>query len=187
MSVVSTTAGPHTRPGPRPGWPAQPHRAALRLVHGQPHDEQPREQEHSSVSLPREQEHSRDTDRPSADTDRESPCVLIAAAGQRRRATVRHELAEALAPGTPFSEAGSIWEVLQKAPTSGVVMLAGDLEDVPAGRLMHVLGQRHPRLPIVVLESPEVAGNPTGIAGSPRGVEGSPTRVAGSPRGSRED
>ena len=61
------------------------------------------------------------------------------------------DLSEALPDDTQFGEAGAAWEVLEQAPSSGVVMLAGDLAEVTAESLMHVLGHRHPSLPVVAL------------------------------------
>jgi hypothetical protein len=77
--------------------------------------------------------------------------ILIAGADPRRRAAVLADLTEALPVDTPFGEAGAAWEVLEQAPSSGVVMLAGDLDEVTAESLMHVLGHRHPSLPVVAL------------------------------------
>jgi hypothetical protein len=77
--------------------------------------------------------------------------ILIAAADPEQRAAVRRELSEALPENTQFGEAGAAWEVLDQASSSGVVMLAGDLAEVTAESLMHVLGHRHPSLPVVAL------------------------------------
>ena len=88
-------------------------------------------------------------------TDRNSPRILIVAAGARRRARVHRELAAALAPETVFAQAGNVWEVLAQAPLSGVVMLAQDLPDVSTRTLMELLGRRHPWLPVVVLDAPD--------------------------------
>jgi hypothetical protein len=85
----------------------------------------------------------------------EGPCILVAGADPRLRAAVRSELAGAMEPGTIFEEAGMVWEVLEQAPRSGVVMLAGDLRDASAAGLTRLLAQRHPRLPIVALDAPE--------------------------------
>jgi len=77
--------------------------------------------------------------------------ILIAGADPDRRAAVLADLTEALPADTQFGEAGAAWEVLDQAPSSGVVMLAGDLNEVTAESLMHVLGHRHPSLPVVAL------------------------------------
>ena len=93
------------------------------------------------------------------DTDGHSPPrILIVAAEAQSRALVREELAGALAPETLFTEAGNVWEILQKAPMSGVVMLAGALTDVSARTLTELLGRRHPWLPVVVLDAPDAEG-----------------------------
>ena len=95
----------------------------------------------------------------------------------RRRDAIRRELIVALAPGTPFGEASKVWEVLQQAPQSGVVMLAGDLQDASAQALMSLLEHRHPRLPIVVLEPEPLAGMTLGE--TIRGDTASSADVAG--------
>jgi hypothetical protein len=77
--------------------------------------------------------------------------ILIAGADPQRRAEVLADLTEALPADTQFGEAGAAWEVLDQASSSGVVMLAGDLDEVTAESLMHVLGHRHPSLPVIAL------------------------------------
>jgi hypothetical protein len=84
-------------------------------------------------------------------TPTEPSQILIAGADPARRAAVLADLAEALPADTRFGEAGAAWEVLEQAPSSGVVMLAGDLDEVTAESLMNVLGHRHPSLPVVAL------------------------------------
>jgi hypothetical protein len=93
-------------------------------------------------------------DRPSASERaavQASSRILVAGADPERRAAVLRELSEALPADTQFGEAGAAWEVLDQASSSGVVMLAGDLTEVTAESLMHVLGHRHPSLPVVAL------------------------------------
>ncbi len=77
--------------------------------------------------------------------------ILVASADPEQRAAVLRDLSEALPADTQFGEAGAAWEVLEQASSSGVVMLAGDLDEVTAESLMHVLGHRHPSLPVVAL------------------------------------
>ncbi len=81
------------------------------------------------------------------------PCsrILVAGADPEQRAAVLHDLSEALPPNTQIGEAGAAWEVLERAPSSSVVMLAGDLGEVSAESLMQVLGSRHPSLPVIAL------------------------------------
>lgn len=93
--------------------------------------------------------------------------ILVAGADSEQRAAVLRELSEALPSDTQFGEARAAWEVLEQAPSSGVVMLAGDLTEVTAESLMHVLGHRHPSLPVVALGV--VAGSgPAGPERTPR-------------------
>ena len=92
--------------------------------------------------------------------------ILVAGADAEQRAAVLRDLSESLPDDTPFGEAGAAWEVLEQAPSSGVVMLAGDLDEVTAESLMHVLGHRHPSLPVVALGLCTQRG-PTGGGHSP--------------------
>ncbi len=77
--------------------------------------------------------------------------ILVAGADPEQRAAVLHDLNEALPADTQIGEAGALWEVLEQAPSSSVVMLAGDLREVSAESLMHELGSRHPSLPVIAL------------------------------------
>jgi hypothetical protein len=69
------------------------------------------------------------------------------------RAEVLRDLSETMPAGTRFEELGTFWEVLARAPTSRVVILSGELDEVPAESLLHTLGHRHPDLPVVSLEA----------------------------------
>jgi CheY-like chemotaxis protein len=79
--------------------------------------------------------------------------ILLVGEDPDRRASLRRELTSTLPPTTLFEEAGEVWEVLEHAPSSGVVMLTGDLPDVSAESLMHLLGDRYPKLPVVALDT----------------------------------
>jgi hypothetical protein len=108
------------------------------------------------------------------------PRVLVAGANPGLRAAVRRELAGAMAPDTPFGEAGKVWEVLEQAPGSAVVMLAGDLEDASSDTLIKLLAQRHHWLPVIALDVCE--GDPERGAAADSGVstavsESSPTTL----------
>jgi hypothetical protein len=78
-------------------------------------------------------------------------CILVAGANPEQRAAVLHDLTESLPASTQVNEACAISEVFEQAPSSSVVMLAGDLGEISAESLMHVLGERHPSLPVVAL------------------------------------
>ncbi len=80
--------------------------------------------------------------------------ILVAGADAQQRAAVLHDLSESLPASTQLGEAGAVWEVLEQAPSSSVVMLAGDLGEISAESLMEVLGRRHPKLPVVALGPP---------------------------------
>jgi hypothetical protein len=77
--------------------------------------------------------------------------ILVAGADPAQRAAVLHDLSEALPASTQIGEACAVWEVLEQAPSSSVVMLTGDLGEVSAESLMHELGSRYPSLPVVAL------------------------------------
>jgi hypothetical protein len=85
--------------------------------------------------------------------------ILVAGADPEQRAAVLHDLSEALPADTLIGEAGAVSEVLAQAPSSSVVMLAGDLGEVTAESLMHVLGSRHPSLPVIALGLPGSYGS----------------------------
>jgi hypothetical protein len=78
--------------------------------------------------------------------------VLIAGGDADRRVAVAGELRKRLSAETSFSEATALWEVLNAAATSSLIVLAGDLNDVPAKSLMHMIGHRYPDLAVISLE-----------------------------------
>jgi len=85
-----------------------------------------------------------------------NPCeqrsrILVASADPAQRAAVLHDLSKSLPPSAQLGEACAVSEVLEQAPSSSVVMLAGDIGGLSAESLMHMLGNRHPGLPVVAL------------------------------------
>jgi DNA-binding NtrC family response regulator len=81
--------------------------------------------------------------------------VLIAGRDANRREAVLQDLAETMPPATAFEQAGAFWEVLVQAPRISMVILSGELDDVPAESLLAMLAHRHPDLPVVSLDPPE--------------------------------
>lgn len=79
--------------------------------------------------------------------------VLIAGGDADRRVAVAAELRKRLSAETSFAEATALWEVLNAAATSSLVVLAGDLDDVSAKSLMHMIGHRYPELAVISLEA----------------------------------
>ena len=79
------------------------------------------------------------------------PPVLIAGGDAATRAQVRDELAAVMPGGTRFEELATLWQLLARAAESRVVVLSGDLDDVPAETLLHTLAHRHPDLPVVTI------------------------------------
>lgn len=80
--------------------------------------------------------------------------MLLAGASACRRGALRAEFGATLPRGATFSEAQDISEVLERAPHSRMVILAGDLDDADAESLMRLLGRRHPRLAVISVEEP---------------------------------
>lgn len=77
--------------------------------------------------------------------------MLLAGSDPRGRAAVRAELKAALKRRTTFAEADFLAQVLERAPASRMVVLAGDLSDSSAESLIRLLSQRHPLLPVISL------------------------------------
>jgi hypothetical protein len=81
--------------------------------------------------------------------------LLIAGTDAARRAALLDELTQSMPGEATFTEAGSLSEVLEHAPVSRIVIFSGGLEDISRRSLMRMLGQRHPRLPVVSLDASE--------------------------------
>ncbi|MGA2320038.1 MAG: hypothetical protein ABSG95_04755 [Solirubrobacteraceae bacterium] len=77
--------------------------------------------------------------------------VLVAGSDRGRRSAVLDELAQRLPASTTFEEAAEFSQVLERAPSSRMVVFSGAIGDVPAASLIHTLGRRHPGLPIISL------------------------------------
>ncbi len=77
--------------------------------------------------------------------------VLVAGSSAERRAEIIEELAESLPQDTPVCEAEEVWEILEQAPHSHMVVLAEDPGAPTVDPLVHLLAHRHPRLPIVAV------------------------------------
>lgn len=77
--------------------------------------------------------------------------ILVAGGDAQRRGTLVRELAERMPQGTSIREAEATWQVLEQAPSSRLVMIAGDIEGSSPESMMHLLGSRHPQLPVVAL------------------------------------
>lgn len=84
-------------------------------------------------------------------SDQDAQSILVAGSDARRRSNLLALLSARLPEGTRFTEAAATWEVLEHAPSSRMVMLAGDLEGSTTESVMHLLGNRHPQLPVLAL------------------------------------
>jgi hypothetical protein len=80
--------------------------------------------------------------------------ILIIGPDAGRRATILGELARTLPESIGFQETDSVCEALELAPTSRMAIVTGDVGEVSAETLMHMLAQRHPTLPVMILDSP---------------------------------
>jgi hypothetical protein len=126
-------------------------RPPLRLLRGGSRAVPGRERAKPEAPLVAAPPEAQESAAPTHGTAEQRSRILVAGADPDQRAAVLRDLTEALPQDTEFGEAGAAWEVLEQAPSSGVVMLAGDLAEVTAESLMHVLGHRHPSLPVVAL------------------------------------
>jgi hypothetical protein len=93
----------------------------------------------------------------SAPSTQAAPPVLVAGADTSRRVEVLGHLAGTMPEGTRFEEAAALWEVLARAPASRMVVLSGDFDELPAEKLLQMLGHRYPDLPVVSLDTPLAA------------------------------
>jgi hypothetical protein len=98
-----------------------------------------------------DQQPKRHIDASFAERERRS-YVLLAGSSEDRRRELLAELSRTLTPSTRFREASVAWEVLQQAPTSRMVILSGDLDDISAESLTRLVGRRHPWLPVLTLD-----------------------------------
>jgi hypothetical protein len=79
--------------------------------------------------------------------------VLVAGRDPASRASVIDGLNGVMPAHTPFQEAGTFWEVLVRAPGIRMVVLSDELDGIPTESLLHMLGHRHPGLPVVSLDA----------------------------------
>jgi hypothetical protein len=77
--------------------------------------------------------------------------VLVAGRDAASRASVIESLSEIMPARTIFQEVGTFWEVLVRAPAIRMIVISGELDGIPTESLLHMLGHRHPGLPVVSL------------------------------------
>ena len=94
---------------------------------------------------------------PGAAQPQTAASVLLVGANAWRCEVLGAELRATLPPRTTFAQAHNVAEVLERARSSRLVILTGDLDDADAGSLMRLLGQRHPQLPVVCVQEPPLA------------------------------
>jgi hypothetical protein len=79
--------------------------------------------------------------------------ILLAGGDAGDREAVLSDLRRTMPGGTTFRQAGALWEVLARAAESSMVVLSGELDEVPAESLMHMLAHRNPALPVVSVDA----------------------------------
>jgi hypothetical protein len=79
--------------------------------------------------------------------------ILLAGGDTGARAAVQRDLARTMPRSTTFEQAGAVWEVLVRAPEASMVILGGELEEIPAESVMQMLAHRHPGLAVVCLDA----------------------------------
>jgi hypothetical protein len=79
--------------------------------------------------------------------------ILLAGGNAGDREAVLSDLRRTMPGGTIFKQAGALWEVLARASESSMVVLSGELDEVPAESLMHMLAHRNPALPVVSVDA----------------------------------
>lgn len=94
---------------------------------------------------------------PLASTAADAPVLVVGDDASQRSATIS-ELGQTMQPGTTFAHASALWEVLVLAASCRMVILSGDLIDVPGPSLMRILSHRYPTLPIVALDGAPLQG-----------------------------
>lgn len=77
--------------------------------------------------------------------------ILIAGGTPAARQALLQELSAQLPPGTRFEEAEATWQMLERAGSSRMVLLAGELDGSTPEGIVQLLCSRHPQLPVVSL------------------------------------
>jgi hypothetical protein len=79
--------------------------------------------------------------------------VLLAGGDRAARDAVQRDLARTMPSSTAFEQAGAIWEVLVRAPEASMVIVSGELDDIPAESLLQMLMHKNPEVPVVCLDA----------------------------------
>ena len=89
---------------------------------------------------------------PAPERARAPRSILLAGGHADDREAVLRDLRRTMPGGTTFRQAGALWEMLARAAESSMVVLSGELEEVSAESLMHMLAHRNPSLPVVSVD-----------------------------------
>lgn len=130
-----------------------PRSARLKLLRGSG-EGSPRGDGASEATTDREAQHAA---RLRLVQDERPRSILLAGGDAGRRDALQRELSQRLPKGTSIRQAEATWQVLEQAPTSRLVMIAGELDGSTPESVMHLIGSRHPQLPVLALSAP-VAG-----------------------------
>ncbi len=96
---------------------------------------------------------ARPTDQAASERAAAPRSILLAGGDAGDREAVLSDLRRTMPGGTTFRQAGALWEVLARAAESSMVVLSGELDEVPAESLMHMLAHRNPALPVVSVDA----------------------------------
>jgi hypothetical protein len=143
MSAMTTITAPAARPGRFAG------ASKLRLLSS---GERPRTHTVAPETPRRDATNTATAAEPAPTMPLDAP-VLVAGRDAARRASMIAEFERTMAPETKFVHASAFWEVLVLAGQSRMVILSGDLDEVPTDSLMRMLGHRYPALPVVALDA----------------------------------
>lgn len=83
--------------------------------------------------------------------------VLLAGGDRAARDAIQRDLARTMPSSTTFEQAGAIWEVLVRAPQASMVILSGELDDLPAESLLRMLAHKNPEVPVVCLDADDAS------------------------------
>jgi hypothetical protein len=84
------------------------------------------------------------------------PPILVVGVGTPHRDALVADLTETLPPGTRFEELSTLGDMLERAPSSRMVIVDGGFEGISASGVMRILAQRHPQLPVIRLDGPGI-------------------------------
>jgi hypothetical protein len=79
--------------------------------------------------------------------------VLVAGSDAGACAAMQQEIARTMPPHTHFATADAIWELLVRAADACMVVLSGEIEEMPSEAILQMLAHKHPGLPVVSVDA----------------------------------